>query len=64
MYSTFLTERRQALLGSEDSREESLLQALLEQHPSLLPGPHSVDGDSSHAPAIRAILRRGSGPAR
>ena len=28
----------QALLDSEDSRDEKLLQAFLERHPSLLPG--------------------------
>lgn len=36
-YNQFLAERWRALLDSEDSRDESLLQAFLERHPSLLP---------------------------
>ena len=31
-------DRWQAFLDSEDSRDESLVQAFLERHPSLLPG--------------------------
>jgi hypothetical protein len=37
-YERFLMDRWQALLDSEDSRDESLLQAFLERHPSLIPG--------------------------
>lgn len=48
MYDQFLMDRWQALLDSDESRDESLMQAFLERHPSLLPGSHSVDGDSGH----------------
>ena len=37
-YDEFLMDRWQALLDCEESRDESLLQAFLERHPSLLPG--------------------------
>ena len=57
-YNQFLVERWQALLDSEDSRDESLLQAFLERHPSLLPGSHSVDGDSGHAPFPVAVIAK------
>lgn len=58
IYDSFLMERWQALLDSEDSRDESLLQAFLEQHPSLLPGSHSVDGDSGHGPFPVAVIAK------
>ena len=51
-------DRWQALLDSEESRDESLLQAFLERHPSLLPGSHSVDGDSGHAPFPVAVIAK------
>src|SRR5947209_637206 len=57
-YDQFLMERWQALLESEDSRDESLLQAFLERHPSLLPGSHSVDGDSGHGPFPVAVIAK------
>jgi hypothetical protein len=57
-YDQFLTERWQALLDSEDSRDESLLQAFLERHPSLLPGSHSMDGDSGHGPFPVAVIAK------
>jgi hypothetical protein len=49
-------ERWRELLDSEDSRDESLLQAFLERHPSLLPGSHSVDGDSGHSPFPVSVI--------
>jgi hypothetical protein len=55
VYSRYLTERWQALLDSQDSRDERLLQGFLERHPSLLPGSHSVDGDSGHSAFPLAI---------
>jgi len=57
-YNQFLIERWRALLDSEDSRDESMLQAFLEQHPSLLPGSHSVDGDSGHSPFPIAVIAK------
>jgi hypothetical protein len=57
-YNRFLMERWQALLDSEESRDESLLQGFLERHPSLLPGPHSVDGDSGHPPFPVAVIAK------
>ena len=57
-YNQFLMERWQALLDSEESRDESLLQAFLERHPSLLPGSHSVDGDSGHGPFPVAVIAK------
>jgi hypothetical protein len=57
-YTQFLVERWQALLDSDDSRDESLGQAFLERHPSLLPGSHSVDGDSGHGPFPLAVISK------
>jgi len=57
-YNRVLMDRWQALLSSDDSRDERLLQAFLERHPSLLPGSHSVDGDSGHAPFPVAVIAK------
>ena len=57
-YEQFLTDRWKALLDSEQSRDESLLQAFLERHPSLLPGPHSVDGNSGHPAFPLAVIAK------
>ena len=57
-YERFLVERWQTLLASEDSRDESLLQGFLERHPSLLPGSHSMDGDSGHSPFPVAVIAK------
>jgi len=57
-YNGFLMERWQALLDSEDSRDESLIQGFLERHPSLLPGSHSVDGDSGHSAFPLAVISK------
>jgi Shedu protein SduA, C-terminal len=57
-YDQLLVERWQSLLDSEDSRDESLLQAFLERHPSLLPGSHSMDGDSGHGPFPVAVIAK------
>jgi len=58
MYNEALEQRWQALIDSEDSRDESLIQAFLERHPSLLPGSHSVDGDSGHSPFPMAVISK------
>ena len=57
-YDEFLMDRWQALLESEESRDESLLQAFLERHPSLLPGSSSVDGDGGNAPFPVAVIAK------
>lgn len=57
-YNQSLIQQWQALIDSEDSREENLLQAFLERHPSLLPGSHSVDGDSGHPPFPWAVIAK------
>lgn len=49
VYNELLMTRWRALLDSPASREERLLHAFLERHPSLLPGSATVDGDSGHA---------------
>ncbi|HUZ52194.1 MAG TPA: Shedu immune nuclease family protein [Streptosporangiaceae bacterium] len=58
MYNRFLMEHWQALLDSDDSRDERLLQGFLERHPSLLPGPYSVDGDSGHSAFPLAVISK------
>lgn len=57
-YNQSLARRWQDLIDSEESREESLLQEFLERHPSLLPGSHSVDGDSGHPPYPMAVIAK------
>ena len=57
-YEQFLAERWLALLDSEDSHDESLIQSFLERHPSLLPGSHSVDGNSGHAAFPLAVISK------
>ncbi|MFC0531377.1 Shedu anti-phage system protein SduA domain-containing protein [Phytohabitans kaempferiae] len=55
-YNSLLAERWQQLLDSPESKDEGLLQAFLERHPSLLPGSHTVDGDSGHPPYPMAVV--------
>ena len=62
MYEGFLTDQWQALLDSDDSRDESLLQAFLERHPSLIPGADSVDGDAGNAPFPIAVIAKPVAP--
>ena len=57
-YNAFLMKRWQALLDSEDSRDERLVHEFLERHPSLLPGSHSMDGDSGHPSFPLAVISR------
>lgn len=49
VYNELLMAQWPALLDSPESRDERLLHAFLERHPSLLPGSATVDGDSGHA---------------
>lgn len=58
VYEGFLTDQWQALMDSDDSRDESLLQAFLERHPSLIPGADSVDGDAGNAPFPTAVIAK------
>ncbi|MBB2742899.1 UNVERIFIED_ORG: hypothetical protein FHR35_002721 [Microbispora rosea subsp. rosea] len=53
-----MTERWRALLDSPESHDEGLIQAFLERHPSLLPGSHSVDGDSGHLAFPMAVIAK------
>ncbi len=46
------------LLDSSESRDEKLVHSFLERHPSLVPGSHTVDGDSGHAPVNRALISK------
>jgi len=57
-YEDFLMLQWQALLDSPESRDERLLHQFLERHPSLLPGPNSVDGTSGHFPFPIAAISR------
>lgn len=57
-YNELLTDRWRALLDSSESRDEALIHAFLERHPSLLPGAHSVDGDSGHSPFPMAVISK------
>jgi hypothetical protein len=57
-YEHLLEDRWKSLLDSEDSRDEALLQAFLERHPSLVPGANSVDGYSGNAPFPIAVIAK------
>jgi len=57
-YEALLMQQWQALLDSPFSSDERLLHSFLERHPSLLPGAHSVDGDSGHSPFPMAVISR------
>jgi Domain of unknown function (DUF4263) len=56
VYNELLMAQWRALLDSPASKDEGLLQAFLERHPSLLPGSHTVDGDSGHAAFPMAVI--------
>ncbi|WP_203862719.1 Shedu anti-phage system protein SduA domain-containing protein [Plantactinospora mayteni] len=56
VYSRLLLERWRQFIDSEESRDERLVQAFLERHPCLLPGSHTVDGDSGHSPYPMAVI--------
>ena len=58
IYNQLLTERWRALLDSDESRDEPLVHAFLERHPSLLPGAYSVDGESGHSPFPMAVISK------
>lgn len=57
-YNELLMARWHALLDSPQSSDEGLLHAFLERHPSLLPGSHTVDGDSGHPPFPMAVVTK------
>jgi Domain of unknown function (DUF4263) len=57
-YNELLMARWRSLLDSPESRVEGLVHAFLERHPSLLPGSHSVDGDSGHPPFPMAVISK------
>jgi hypothetical protein len=57
-YNELLVDQWRALLDSSESRDEALVHAFLERHPSLLPGSHSVDGDSGHSPFPMAVISK------
>lgn len=56
LYSELLSGSWHALLESDEAADERVLQDFLERHPSLLPGPFSVDGDSGHGPWPLAVI--------
>jgi hypothetical protein len=58
VYNDLLMAQWRALLGSPASRDERLLHAFLERHPSLLPGSATVDGDSGHAAYPLGVITR------
>jgi hypothetical protein len=58
VYNELLMAQWRALLESPESRDESLVHNFLEQHPSLLPGSHSVDGDSGHSPFPMSVISK------
>jgi hypothetical protein len=57
-YNALLMQQWRALLDSHASQDERLLHAFLERHPSLLPGSHSVDGDSGHGAFPWAVISK------
>jgi Domain of unknown function (DUF4263) len=56
VYNRLLMERWRQFIDSEESQDERLVQAFLERHPCLLPGSHTVDGDSGHSPYPMAVI--------
>ncbi|MFD8301486.1 Shedu anti-phage system protein SduA domain-containing protein [Streptomyces sp. NPDC059690] len=56
VYNNHLMSQWERLLNSEASKSESLVQKFLEQHPSLLPGSNSVDGNSGHLAFPTALI--------
>lgn len=58
VYNELLMAQWRALLDSPESRDERLLHAFLEHHPSLLPGSATVDGDSGHAAYPLGVITR------
>jgi hypothetical protein len=57
-YNELLMTQWRALLEAPESQDESLLHTFLERHPSLLPGSHSVDGDSGHSPYPMSVISK------
>ncbi|MBT8226373.1 MAG: DUF4263 domain-containing protein [Dactylosporangium sp.] len=58
IYDQLLAVQWRELIDSPASSDEALLQAFLERHPSLLPGSHSMDGDSGHSPFPMAVISK------
>jgi hypothetical protein len=57
-YIALLQQRWRTLLDDPASRDEKLVHAFLERHPSLLPGPWSVDGDSGFPAFPMAVISK------
>lgn len=55
-YLDLLRPAWDALVNSEESRCEAVMQNFLERHPCLLPGAFSVDGESGHGPWPYAVI--------
>lgn len=55
-YLELLAPAWRALIESEESKTEAVVQDFLERHPCLLPGAFSVDGESGHAPWPYAVV--------
>ncbi|MFF4617711.1 Shedu anti-phage system protein SduA domain-containing protein [Nonomuraea jabiensis] len=58
VYDAALMEQWRALIDSSASQDERLVHTFLERHPSLLPGAHSVDGDSGHSAFPMAVISK------
>jgi len=58
MYNELLMAQWRALLDSPESRDERLLHAFLERHPSLVPGSATVGGNSGHAAYPLGVITR------
>jgi len=55
-YLELLAPAWNALIESENSKQESVVQNFLERNPCLIPGAFSVDGESGHAPWPCAVV--------
>lgn len=61
-YLELLVPAWTALLDSEASKTEAVVQDFMERHPGLVPGALTVDGDSGHAPWPFAVVAQPSLP--
>ena len=51
-----LLGRYRALVDSDEAHDESVLQEFFERNPAMLPGSHSLDGNSGHPPWAWAVI--------